>query len=212
VIYQIVVSHTHDVTHDGKMTCGGIAMASDTLILDIRRAQAEAASRVVRDWQPSEDLGARARVLEAVAQEWLDSPKRLRNLANDVFDRRPNDGTLLDYLNRQREALSACFTSTLDFLRATRDQAQDCVRAGQLVPSLADLEQTIRKAEQVETETFEHWEVFDHHPDLGSPDEWMTTEEVFKERVAQLSEEARRELQTRLDQASKQNGSYMGSS
>ena len=108
-------------------------MASDTLILEIRRAQAEAASRVVRERQPVEDLEARARALEAVIREWLDSPKRLRNLANDVIDREPNDGTLLEYLNRQREALAGCIAATLDFLKTTRDQALECANQARVV-------------------------------------------------------------------------------
>jgi hypothetical protein len=182
------------------MVEGGFNMPSDTLVLEIHRAHAEAANRIVRDREPTDDPESRARALEAVIQEWLDSPKRLRNLANDVIDRQPNDGTLLNYLNRQREALAGCFASTLDFLRVTREQALECANGGQTVPSLKAFEQVISQAEKVEFETFEHWEIFDHHPDLGSPDEWMTTEEVFRERDAQLSEEMRRELQSRLDQ------------
>jgi hypothetical protein len=182
------------------MTEGGINMPSDTLVLEIHRAHAEAANRIVRNRQPEDDLESRGRALEAVIQEWLDSPKRLRNLANDVIDREPNDGTLLEYLNRQREALAACFAATLDFLRTTRDQALECANRGQTIPSLKAFEQAINQAEKVEQETLEHWEIFDEQPDLGSPGEWMTTEEVFRERDAQLSEEMRRELQSRLDQ------------
>lgn len=176
-------------------------MPSEAFILDIRRAQAEAAIRMVGDWKRTDDPAARVRLLESLAKEGLDTPRRLRELANDVFQNRPKDGTLLDYLNRQHATLSACFSFTLDGLRATRDLAKKAEQEGHRIPSLQGLETAIEKSEQVRTEVFEHWEIFDEHPDLGPPEEWLTTEEVFREREAQLSEDARRELQSRLDQA-----------
>jgi hypothetical protein len=175
-------------------------MPSNTLFFDIRAAQAEAVFRIVRDWQPTVDVAASASLVEALVKEGLDSPRRLRELANDVFDNIPRDGSGLDYLNRQYKILSACFDFTIDALRTTCELARESVNAGYQIPSLPALEQAIQKAEQVRTDTFEHWEIFDEQPDLGPPEEWLTTEEVFKDREAQLSEEARRELQSRLDE------------
>jgi hypothetical protein len=185
------------------MATGGLEMPSETLILDIRRAQAEAAIRAVRDWKTSDDITHRARLVEALAKEALDSPRRLRELANDVIEKMPKDGTLLDYLNRQHATLSACFALTLDALRATRDLAKESEESGHRIPSLPALEAAIEKSEQVRKDAFEHWELFDEHPELGLPEDWLTTEEVFRNREAQLSPEARRELQSRLDQAGK---------
>jgi hypothetical protein len=176
-------------------------MPSEAFILDIRRAQAEAAIRMVRDWKRADDPATRARIVESLAQEGLDSPGRMRELANDVIDNIPRDGSGLDYLNRQHKILSACFDFALDALRTTRDLAHESVAAGHAVPSLPALEQAIEKAEQVKTDMFKDWEIFDEHPDLGPPEEWVADEDAFKDIEARLSEEARRELQSRMDRS-----------
>src|SRR5687768_227508 len=170
-------------------------MLNEVSLLEIRQAQAEAMSRVVRGWPPPVDVATRARVVEALARESLDSPRRLRALANDVLDHVPKDGTILDYMNRQREALAGCFAATLDALRATRDQARGLVQAGQRVPSLPALEQAIRDAEQVETDTLAHWTIFEPQVRIDPNDDWLSQEEFLAQLEDLMSPEARRELQ-----------------
>jgi hypothetical protein len=178
-------------------------MPSEAFIMDIRRAQAEAAIRMVRDWKPADDIAARARRVEELAREGLDSPRRLRELVNDVLDKVPNDGSMLEYLNRQHATLTACFAVTIDALRTTRDLARESEAAGCPVPSLPELEKAIGKAEQVRSDTLAHWELFEPHPQIDAADEWISHEDFLKMLESQMSPEARRELQARVERESR---------
>jgi len=175
-------------------------MTCEPSILEVRQAEAEAVSRVVRGWQVAANPGARARALEALAQEGLEAPKRLRALASDVLKNRPSDGTLLAYMNQQRQALSACFAASLELLRATRDQARASEQSGWPIPSLPALQAAIAAAELEERATFAHWEVFDPHDEIGPPDDYISHEEFMKRLEDLMSPEARRELKNRLAQ------------
>jgi hypothetical protein len=174
-------------------------MPTEPSLIEVRQAQAELITRVVRSWPPAVDVASRARVVDALAQEGIDSPKRLRALANDVLDHIPKDGTVFDYMNRQRKALAACFASTFDALRATRDQARALVQAGLAVPSLETLEQAIREAEQVEADTLAHWVEFPEGPIDIRPQDCISNEDAFARLSAGRDPERLRELQNRLE-------------
>src|SRR4029079_15607982 len=100
-----------------RMMTGGPAMSSGTLILDVRRAQAEAARRALSSWQPPEDPGRRAATVEGLIRRLLGLPRELRDVVGDVLDNMPKDGTLLDYMNLHRTELHGLFDSALAELR-----------------------------------------------------------------------------------------------
>src|SRR5438105_1474350 len=112
------------------MITGGPTMSSGTLILDVRRAQAEAATRALSSWHPPDDPDRRADEVEGLARELLERPRELRRVVNRVLDNKPKDGSILAYMNRQRLELHALFDSALAELRQARDLAGESVAAG----------------------------------------------------------------------------------
>jgi hypothetical protein len=192
------------------MVFGRTAMATSTLTLEVERARAEAASRTLRNWEPSDDRAAHARHLEAHIREMLGAPSRLKALVKDVFEGEPTDGTIFEYMNRQRLVLIDCFRFTLEDLRATAELARASVQAGHPVPSLAALGKVIGDVEFVEQATLAHWVEFrpDEKPD---PDGGIPTEEAFRDLEEALSPELRRELQDRLELQRRSARADMGS-
>jgi hypothetical protein len=174
-------------------------MSSGTLILDVRRAQAEATRNALASWQAPDDPVKRADEVEGLARELLNTPRELRTVVNRVFDNKPKDGTILAYMNRQRRELHALFDSALAELRQVRDVARESVAAGYQVPSLSLLEKALRDTEQVREDTLAHWTEFPEGPIEIRPDDCVPDEEAFRAIMARLSPEARRELQSRLD-------------
>jgi hypothetical protein len=174
-------------------------MSSGTLILDVRRAQAEAASRALSSWQAPEDPVKRADEVDGLARELLNTPRELRTVVNRVFDNKPKDGTIFAYMNRQRLELHALFDSALAELRQARDLAQESVAAGYQVPSLSLLEKALRDAEQVREDTLAHWTEFPEGPIVIRPEECISNEEAFAILSAGRSQESLRELQNRLE-------------
>ncbi len=175
-------------------------MSSGTLILDVRRAQAEAGRRALSSWQPPDDPVRRAAAVEGLARGLLNTPRDLRDVVGDVFDNMPKDGTLLDYMNRHRTELHALFDSALAELRQARALARECVAAGQPVPSLPALEKALQEAEQARSDTLDHWVEFDPHQQIGPREDYVSNDRAFLDIEARLSPEARRELQDRLEQ------------
>jgi hypothetical protein len=173
-------------------------MATRTMMLELEVARAEAASRTLRNWVPSDDRAAHARHLEAHIQELLGAPARLKAPVKDVFDGEPTDGTIFEYMNRRRLALIDCFRFTLEDLRTTAELARASGQAGFPVPSLAALEKVIAEVEYLDRMTLEHWVEFDPNvkPDYEGG---IPLEEAFRDIEEALSPELQRVLQGRLE-------------
>jgi hypothetical protein len=129
-------------------------MATSNLTLELERARAEAASRVVRTWELSEDLADQARLLEAhIVRNLLDTPVRLQIVVKTAFTSLSRAELNADSVGRYRESLSDCFRFNLDVLRLTRDLAWQSQNSGYLIPSLPPLEKTISEVESLEART-----------------------------------------------------------
>jgi hypothetical protein len=175
-------------------------MSSGTLILDVRRAQAEAARKALSSWEAPDDPVKRADEVEGLVRELLNTPRELRTVVNRVIDNLPKDGTILAYMNRQRLELHALFDSALAELRQICDLARECIGTGQKVPSLPALEKAIQEAEQAREDTLAHWTEFPEGPIVIRPEEYISNEEAFAIMFEGRSPECLRELQNRLEQ------------
>lgn len=173
-------------------------MPTETPLLDVRRAQAEAGRRALTAWQPPDDLASRAVAVEGLVRGLLGMPRELRDVVKTVSDNEPRDGTILAYMNRHRTELHALFDSALDELRHARDLARECVAAGHEVPSFPALEKALQEAEQAREDTLAHWIEFPEGPIVIRPEDCVPDEEAFRDIEARLSPELRRELQSRL--------------
>jgi hypothetical protein len=174
-------------------------MSSGTLILDVRRAQSEAARRALTSWQPPEDPDRRAAEVEALARGLLSLPQELRDVVRSVFANMPRDGTIIAYSNRRREELDALFDSSIRELGQALDLARECVGAGQKVPSLSALEDALRETEQARTDTLAHWIEFPAGEVVIRREDFVPDEMAFLDLESRLSPEARRELQSGLE-------------
>jgi hypothetical protein len=174
-------------------------MSSGTLILDVRRAEAEAARQALNSWQPPEDPIRRAAEVERLARRLVGLPRELRDVVNGVFDNQPRDGSILEYMNRHRLELHALFDAALAELRRVIEHGRESTSAGLPVPSLRTLEKALAEAEQVREDTLAHWTEFPEGPIVIDPNDCVPDEEAFKDIEARLSPELRRELQSRLD-------------
>ena len=173
-------------------------MQSGTLLLDIRRAQAEATSRALSNWSPPTDIDQRIRQVEESIREFLDVPRELKQVVHSVFENQPHDGSLLSYMNDRRTELTACFQSALGGAAQLRELAWGSETGGRSVPSLPLLERAIREVEQLQSNTLAHWVEFDANEQIGDEDDYISHEEFLGTLASQMSEEARRELQNRL--------------
>jgi hypothetical protein len=174
-------------------------MSSGTLILDVRRAQAEAARRALANWQAPDDPAKRADEVEGLARELLNIPRELRTVVNRVLDNKPKDGSILAYMNRQRLELHALFDSALAELRQARELAHESFAAGYKVPSLPLLDKALQDAEQAREDTLAHWTEFPEGPIVIQPEECISNEEAFAILSEGRSQEKLRELQNRLE-------------
>jgi hypothetical protein len=173
-------------------------MTESSLLLHVRRAQAEAVSHVIGDWQPPEDLDQRAKLVDQLISGLLDLAQQAKAVVNDVFECMPRDGTLFDYMNRRRLELTDYFKFALEGAQKLRDFAWSCEKAGRSVRSLPLLDRIIRDLERLRSDTLSHWVEFDPKQEIGSDEEYMSNDEFLQFLESQMSEEARRELQSRM--------------
>ncbi len=173
-------------------------MPKMSLLLDVRRAQAEALDRAIHDWQPPADPDGRARAIEQAISASLELSAQAKKTVDNVFAFIPRDGTLLDYLNRHREGLTDYFRFALAGLRKLRDHAWNSEKVGRSVPSLPLLERVIRDVERLQSDTLSHWLEFDPKQVIGPDEDYLSHDEFLRFLESQMSEEARRELQGRL--------------
>jgi hypothetical protein len=146
----------------------------------------------------STDILIRAAEVEGRIRGLLGRPRELSQAVRSVFDNRPNDGTILEYMNQKRLELHALFDSALGELRQVHEMARECVASGQQVPSLPALDKTLSDAERVRAGALDHWVEFDPNEKIDPNDEYISHEEFMKRLEDMMSPEARRELQSRL--------------
>lgn len=175
-------------------------MSSGTLILDVRRAQAEAGRRAVSSWQAPDDPARRAAAVEGLARGLLNLPRELREVVNAVFDNEPRDGTILAYSNLHRAELHALFDSALGELQQAVSLARACVAGGQRVPSLPALEKALQESEQAREDTLAHWTEFPEGSIQIDPDDCISNDDALAIMMAGRDPEVLRELQSRLEQ------------
>jgi hypothetical protein len=175
-------------------------MSSGTLILDVRRAEAEAARQALTNWQPPEDPMRRAAEVERLARRLIGLPRELRDVVNGVFDNEPRDGTILEYMNRHRLELHALFDAALAEIRRAIELGRESTSIGLPVPSLRPLEKALAETEQVREDTLAHWTEFPEGPIVIDPSECVSNEEAFAILSQGRDPEVLRELQSRLEQ------------